>query len=572
MTVSRASAAFISLALAWSPALAQDDAISQEEVGAPLNILPTPPDSSQALGGDAVESEVETVAASPIGAEAYGTLGDDDGGLGTGLWAGSRRAMMEAMVARLGPVPGSPVAADLARRLLLTAAPPPDGPGATHWLALRLDRLGALGGAVGDVPGAFADAEVARAARRVQFQARVARGDEQAACADAEIAVKDDDHSLWPRAAIYCQLRQGRADAALLGLDVLEASGAPLPASFVPLARGLAAGAAPDSVDLAGASVVEAAMAGALGIAPAGATDPWALAALGRAGTTPDAQRLAAAEQAAGLGALSAVGLADIYDAVVFDAASLAAPVEAAASLDGPAARALLHQAAGAAIVPEARAEAIAAALATAAEGTEALVTARVFGARVAELIASEPLVWFAPVAARALIADERPAAALAWWRLAADRDAVVAAAMEPLWPLARLAELDAGEGGAERMALWWQRTVVATDDGAARRAALAAALMLALGDGAGAGILAETAATRAAAAPAPALQAALEAAALEGRVGETVTLALVGLADGGLPGAPADAIVGAVRALSLVGLEDEARRLAIEAAIVHGL
>jgi hypothetical protein len=476
------------------------------------------------------------------------------------------------LVGRLRPVAGSPALADLARRLLLTAAPPPDGPAGTHWLALRLDRLGALGQAVSDVPGAFGDPAVARAARRNRFQALMARGDEQTACAEADVAVKDDEDPLWARAAIYCQLRDGRTDAALLGLDVLEASDVPLPPSFVPLARGFAAGTAPERADPAGASVVEAAMAGALGPALAGVQDPWAIAVLARGTGIADAERLALAEQAAGLGALSMGALVDLYDAVTFDPATLGAPLDQVPALDGPMARALLHQAARGAITPEARAEAITAALDTARFGPAAVVTARAFAGLVAELAPAETLVWFAPVAVRALIADDRAAAALVWWRLAEDRDAVVAAAMEPLWPLARLAELDAGEGGAERMNLWWQRTIVPTEADATARAALAAALLLALGDGAGAGILAETADARPSSGASPALLAGLEAAALDGRVGEAVVLALVLAADGGPEGAPADAIVGAVRGLALVGLDDVARRLAIETAIAHGL
>lgn len=580
MTTSRNSAAGALLAavlaavpaLAPSPALAQDDTITQEELEPPLNILPSQTQGTATGTGTTTGEDVEIVTAATIGSESFGTLGDEDGGLGTSLWSGSRRALLEAMVGRLRPVAGSPALADLGRRLLLTAAPPPDGPAGVHWLGLRIDQLAVMGHAVGDVPGAFGEPAVALAARRNRFQALMARGDEQSACAEADVAIKDDEDPLWARAAIYCQLRDDHTVVALLGLDVLEASGVPLPPSFVPLARGSAAGSVPELADLAGASVIEAAMAGALGLARPGVQDPWAIAVLARSTEIADAERLTLAEQAAGLGALSVGSLTDYYDAVTFDTAMLGAPLDQVAALDGPMARALLHQAARGARTPESRAEAITAALDTARFGPAAVVTARAFAGLVAELAPSDALVWFAPVAVRALIADDRAAAALVWWRLAEDRDAVVAAAMEPLWPLARLAELDAGEGGAERMNLWWQRTVVPTEADAAARAALAAALLLALGDGAGAGILAETAEARPSSGASPALLAGVEAAALDGRVGEAAVLALVLAADGGPEGAPADAIVGAVRGLALVGLDDVARRLAIETAIAHGL
>jgi hypothetical protein len=68
------------------------------------------------------------------------------------------------------------------------------------------------------------------------------------------------------------------------------------------------------------------------------------------------------------------------------------------------------------------------------------------------------------------------------------------------------------------------------------------------------------------------ALLAGLDAAADAGRRGETVLLATLAVADGGPATAAPEALAAAVRALARVGFEDEARRLAIEAAIAHGL
>lgn len=572
MTVSRISAAaLVALGLVAGVGEAQETSI---DVGEPINILPVPPEGGQTggatFGTPTAPSDVETVVAAPIESESFGTLGDADGGLGGDVWMGSSRPLIEPLVGRLAAVPGSRALNDLAARLLATAATPPEGPPGTHWLALRLDRMVTLGRAIEAVPGTFGDATVAGAARLGRFHAMLARGDDMGACAEAQAAVQTDDAPLWPRAIVYCQLSGGRADAALLGLDVLQAGETPMPASFAPLVRALASGTEPVLDGFADATVVEAALARAAGVLPADAADPWVLSTLTRGQAPPDAARLAMAERAEALGVLSTDTLAQLYDAAVFDAA-LSDPVTEAERLDGPLARALLYQAARGPNPPQARAEIIAAALAE-TTGTDVGVAARVFGAMIAELPPDESLIWFAPTAVHALIAADRPAAALVWWRLAQGRDAVVAASMEPLWPLARLAELDAGEGGAERLALWWQRTVVEGDPAAEQRAALAAALLLALGDGAGTGILVEVAAVPAPAAAPVALLAGLDAAADAGRRGETVLLAALAGADGGPAGAAPEAVVAAVRALARIGFEDEARRLAIEAAIAHGL
>ncbi|MEX2647751.1 MAG: hypothetical protein WD673_01910 [Alphaproteobacteria bacterium] len=564
---SRFAALTLGLALGAAPAPAQ-------EVGAPLNIVPVQPGQTDAGAATTVPSEVETIAAAPIDAESYGTLGDADGGLGGELWAGADRRLVEALLPMLGPVPGSPTLNDLAARLLMTAAVPPGGEAHVHLLALRLDRLLALGRAPDSVPGAFADATVAGVARRAAFQALLARGDDEAACAEAQAAVQVDDQPLWSRAMIFCQLRSGQTDAALLGLDVLAESGTPLPASFRPLAEAMATGATPAPQDLADATVVEAALARAAGVATAVATDdPWVLAVLAGAPSLPDAARLGAAERAEALGALNAADLGALYGAIAFDPAEIADAATVAQTLEGPVARALLHQAARGQAPSTARAELILAALAGAASPAEAATAARAFAGLIAELPPAEALIWFAPSAIRALLVAGRPVDALAWWRLAQGRDAVVAASIEPLWPLARIAVLDAGEGGAERLALWWQRTIVADDPAGAERSALASALLSALGDGAGRGILADVAGVGVGTeTPPTALLAALDAAAAAGRRGETVLLALLALRDGGPAGAPAASVIAAVRGLVFVGLEDEARRLAIEAATAHGL
>jgi hypothetical protein len=60
--------------------------------------------------------------------------------------------------------------------------------------------------------------------------------------------------------------------------------------------------------------------------------------------------------------------------------------------------------------------------------------------------------------------------------------------------------------------------------------------------------------------------------AAAKNRIGETVLLSLVGLNATGLADAEPEWLARAVTALRRVGLEDEARRLAVEAALANGV
>ena len=63
-----------------------------------------------------------------------------------------------------------------------------------------------------------------------------------------------------------------------------------------------------------------------------------------------------------------------------------------------------------------------------------------------------------------------------------------------------------------------------------------------------------------------------LRAAAADGRVGETVLVSLVMLGESGPGGTEVSVLADIVSALRAVGLEAEARGLAVEAALTHGM
>jgi hypothetical protein len=71
---------------------------------------------------------------------------------------------------------------------------------------------------------------------------------------------------------------------------------------------------------------------------------------------------------------------------------------------------------------------------------------------------------------------------------------------------------------------------------------------------------------------PRPAVKAMLRAAAEGLRLGETVLLSLVALGETGLDKADPDSLNRVIAALRLVGLEKEARELAVEAALANGI
>ena len=71
---------------------------------------------------------------------------------------------------------------------------------------------------------------------------------------------------------------------------------------------------------------------------------------------------------------------------------------------------------------------------------------------------------------------------------------------------------------------------------------------------------------------PSPAVQRGLDEASRSGRKGETVLLALLSLGDVGTVGADPATLFDVISALRRVGLADEARAIALEAALGRGL
>jgi hypothetical protein len=282
---------------------------------------------------------------------------------------------------------------------------------------------------------------------------------------------------------------------------------------------------------------------------------------------------LAVAEQAFLAGALSAEGLPARYGEESFDSNEDALrQIETAWS---PATRALAYQAVLEQSSPATRAELLDA-LWRAARANERFLVAGVFATEFATLPVERSLAWAAPSSARALLANERPIPASRWFALLsadAGNDARAREGAARLVPLLALAGLGGSDEVPEVDEVAMSGWRLGTPDADAK-----AGHMLALLDGTG--TPAPESAWQAlvvlpAQAPMPAPPVAfwhgLAAASAQGRVGETVLFALHML--GGRPeAAHPEAVATSLRALRSVGLDQEARAIAVATALSMGL
>ncbi|SMF33542.1 hypothetical protein SAMN06265365_111122 [Tistlia consotensis] len=536
--------------------------------------------SGSGLGGPLESAEVP---------ENLGLWTKDQGGLDYNLWRGSRREVVAALLDRVPGSLASPTLRTLALRVLLSEAETPgrsvrtvaaDGGTDQNLLVLRGRALLALGepaylGALMNL--IQGEAATAPAVLRLKVQAGLLTGDDDRACAAARDGVaREPNDSFWTKAQVACQVATGKADQAMLGLDLLRESGEGGDAGFLQLAgAALGYGKAPKEP---APTPLNLALVRASKLVPPpswrDSRDPAVVAMAARDEHLGLDERLALAERAASAGVVQPDELVGFYKARSFTAEQLGQAAVQAAKLKGPQARALLFAAASAAEGP-ARGALIRQAMESArADGVE-LGVARVFEPLVAGIPATATLTDFAPSAARTLFLSGRYELAGSWVEQLSRSAAVnplARQALIELWPLAKLAGIST-VGGPADLSVWRAaRQQAGTDPSAlAADVVLLRSLLYALGESDP-----MTFAELLGSAPAESMAGtstllALEQAAAGGRLGETVLLDVAAVAENGIEGHPY-VEAKAVEALNRVGRPGEARALAMEAAVARGL
>lgn len=517
-----------------------------------------------------------------VNADTAGLLDDASGGLGAGMWRGTSRAVAMAMLRAL-PVGAPSVAMEsLARRLLLTTAAVPDGDGEPGALiSLRAEKLAAMGATrrvlrlLEVTPGSESLPRLVR----IEAESRLLSGDYARACGLASSSMDRNPTTFWQKLFTLCQVLSGAKAEAELGVSLLREVGDDDPVYFS-LIDGLLRDAKPTIGSLPEPTPLQLAMAR---IAKAQLPEdvlvterPGALAAIATSPNAAVAIRLEAAERAAATAALSPAELREIYAAVQFDEETLANPLSAAEEAPGPRARALLYQTSVDQSVDAARAESAMMALSLARDVGLYQTTARVFAPMLEAIPARTDLIWFAPEAVRAFVVTERDERSREWYRLM-EANALFSGeardALSLLVPLRHLADDDAIPLSLEAVNNW--RSALGDDAAINEKSALFYTLLGALGRPAPDGAWdALPLSVERAPVPLPGavLWHRLDTAAQDGRVAETVLSALLVLGDGGPARVNSLVVKRVVESLRAIGLDADARAVAVEAALAGGL
>jgi hypothetical protein len=609
MSVFRVSALALAAALALSPAgIGQAAAARAEPFKAtaqaepPVRLVPPkerpsepapveveeaplrPPRETLEYRGYRRAPAVEVDRLQAIDPDSIGALDESEGGFGIDMWGGTRRSVVETLLPALPARADSPAMRELMRRLLLSIATVPAGPASEPSLiARRVERLAAMGevGAVVELleiaPADLADETLWKA----RIDGLLLTNDHSGACTHVRNLIREYQGPYWQKAFIFCQTMAGEHSEARLGTDLLREQITDEDGAFFTLVDALM-GVETATVDsLSTPTALHLAMMRtARQKLPPDAARAKHPAVLGTIAVSPNAEpemRLEAAEGAEAAGALSAEALAEIYASVSFAPDELANVLSVAEADRGPRGRAALYQAARMQTVPTARAEVLQTAWRAARASGRYGTAVRAGLPLLLEIEPTSELVWFAADAGRALFYAGKREEAFAWLDLFSReaRSPEGEAAFLELWPLAQLADgedLIPWEPGV--VGAWLKAEEQQSDDWQDR-----AATLLSLFDALGEPVdsvdwerLLGNQSQGYVAMPTPAVWHGLGAAAENLRLGETVLLALVALGEGGPAEAHPIVLNAVVSSLRFVGLDSEARALAVEAAVAAGI
>ncbi len=579
-------------------------AAQESEADAPMRLFPLdserqtetiqlrpPPETEETVQPEAEgaleeagEDGIQIGTLEEVDPDSVGLFSDRYGGFPSDLWRETSRRLVESLLPRLPIEAPSPTMRSLALRLLLSPGKPPEGEGERgallHRRALALAGMGEYDVAI-EMLRAASGVDFGESLARLESDRRFRDLDYVAACGQVNENIRQFSNPYWLKALVFCQALEGEFEAASLGLDLLRESGGSGDETLATVVLAMRGEVEPVIETLPNPTPLHIAMLRAVKVAPPESAlvtaNPAVLRLIAAAPEVSIAVRLNAAERAEAVGALPAGSIAQLYASVQFSAEEKANPISAAESLAGPLSRALLYQAVIAEPVPTARAEILRVALDKARAAGRFTTMARTALIAVQELVVGPEMVWFAADAGRALFAAGRWDEAVRWFDLAAQQSSLnqeAAAAAVALWPLAALTS-EVEEVDVAMLEAWWNAQGGAADPRGHARAGMLLSLLQALGRGVPrqywerllTGPLSQPATMTS-----PALHHALRDAAANRRLGGTVLLALLSLGDGGPAAAGLPTLEAVVTSLRLVGLESDARSLALEAALAAGL
>lgn len=527
-----------------------------------------------------------------------GILDEGNGGLGAGIWQGSDRQSVVALLSAVPDSVRSPSLRSLLRQVVLTRAVAPSATetqssdDAYDFLRARLERLvkngylSDLTSMVDQIPPHVSDLALSR----LRVDTQLLSSNFSDACREARRINQQDDSPYWLKVVAYCRVLDGDLDGASFAADVLREMGVE-DALFFELMQRLALGvgerdAVPLITQVADPTPLKLSMLRAANVTvPLYAlvsASPLTLNAIATTPNLPAEQRLEAAHLAAKLGALAPEELAEIFSNAAFSDEEYENALVLVDADIGARGEALVFQSARRSRSRADRLAYLAAAMGLAERSGTYLLGAALNAEVLAAMRPGASDLAFVRHAVRTLLVSGRVERAHSWYeklRVRAEAgggNLDATSALLDLWPLMQFAGSgDAIPWSENILALWWQARLVETRSERARKAQLLFSALEAFEKNVPGDQWSQLylgAASRPNNMPATTFWRGMMAAAQEGRIGETVLLAAIVIGEQNTGEVNAVVLSNVLMALTQVGFEREARALALEAAIEAGI
>ena len=298
-----------------------------------------------------------------------GLLTEATGGFSRDMWQGSERLVLDTLIPKLPTATVSPVLNDLARRLLLTEAPMPEGvTSGGSAVAMRLERL-VHGGHFEDVlalAGKIKNVAAIPELLPPVIKAQLMMGRSADACQTSAQTQEGRDQPFWLKLRTICFVLNNEPAAADLTAGLLRDQGVQ-DDTFFTLVNQATSGTKlelPQNTGLDAFGVVLLAdTGGQVDQAVLARTRPGVLAVIAGDDRFDMGTRLAAALRAAKFGALDVEALGVLFDSVEFSEEQIKTPLTSIADLDAATSHALLYRSFKTSTVPSASAELLATAM-----------------------------------------------------------------------------------------------------------------------------------------------------------------------------------------------------------------
>ena len=541
-----------------------------------------------------VHSPVNIEELKTIETDSLGTLDVEQGGFGISMWRDASRSKVEQLLPKLPVASKSRTMRNLMRRLLLSSATAPEGkstaPNSSDLIGTRVELLISMG----DIPAAtelinkVPSTAHNRRLLRNEVDSLFMRNDNARVCSLVASQIKDVDTAYWQKAHIFCQSLAGEIDKASLGASLLRETG-DNDQIFYGLLNQLSGFEKYQVVSLIDPEPLYFAMVRAANAElPSDVTSSNNPAILRTIATSPNARpelRLDAAERAEAMGALNTEVLRQLYAGISFSDSALENSLTVGNSESSPLSRARQYRKALVEGIPAATIELLSKAFQHAREAGRFQSIARVFLPILKGITPTHDFIWFVPEAIRAFLTAGDTQSAVPWFSILKSNAMLnekASSIQAEIRPLAKLAgAIEDEDWQPQMLADWWailkKRNETNPDDSEVSRNL--AILVYCLLDGLGEDVpdahweVAMNGPVRVSTVmPQPAIWRSLEVAASNKRVGETVLLSLLAIGQTGPLQANPIVLREVLISLRKIGLEKEARNLALEAAIAFGL